>query len=116
MAHYSEILGEVVDDIRLRRRAGEKVSQIVAYLATLGLHLSQIAEYLDQAFCLPGDRPSLLVMPAEANGMPNADVLDRRFGSVVDKARPSCDSEVHVTFRPSSRSTRCGGAPPSMRQ
>jgi len=89
MAHYSEILGEVVDDIRLRRRAGEKVSQIVAYLATLGLHISQIAEYLDQAFCLPGDRPSLLLMPADANGMPNADVLDLRFGPVVDKARPN---------------------------
>ena len=28
-------------------------------------------------------------MPAEANGMPNAEVLDRRFGPVVDKARPS---------------------------
>jgi hypothetical protein len=89
MAHYSEILGEVVDDIRLRRRAGEKVSQIVAYLATLGLHISQIVEYLDQAFCLPGDRPSLLLIPADANGMPNADVLDLRFGPVADKARPN---------------------------
>jgi hypothetical protein len=88
MAHYSEILGEVVDDIRLQRRAGEKVSQIVAYLATLGLHISQIGEYLDQAFGLSGDRPSLLLMPVDANGLPKADVLDRRFGPVVDKAHP----------------------------
>jgi hypothetical protein len=87
MAHYTEVLGEIVDDIRLRRRAGENVSAIVAYLATLGLHISQIAAYLDEAFFLPGDRPSLFIMPVESNGIPNAEVLDRRLGPVVDKTR-----------------------------
>ena len=89
MDNHSEILGEIVDDLRLRRRAGESISDIVSYLATLGLHVSHIAEYLDEAFCLPGDRPSLFIIPTDSNGLPNADVVNRRLGPVVDKARTS---------------------------
>ena len=51
MAHYSEILGEVVDDIRLRRAPARNVANRRVFGHTRSAP-SQIAEYLDQAFCL----------------------------------------------------------------
>jgi hypothetical protein len=52
MSRPSEISGELVDELRARRRAGEHSSQLAGYLHGLGLAPPEIGSYMLEAFCL----------------------------------------------------------------
>jgi hypothetical protein len=87
MAQNLEIIGEVVDDIRRSRLAGERLSSIVKYLAATGLMEPLIIDYLDEAFRFVKGRPSLMLLPRNPDGSLVADALDRAFEGPIEESR-----------------------------
>ncbi len=84
MSRPSEVLSELVSDLRLRRSEGASVSQLVTYLQKLGLELSQINEHFRVAFCLSG-RANLMMMPQKDSGELIPEVLDTYIGAKIDE-------------------------------
>ena len=54
MLQYGELLDELVEELRARRRAGESAEDLMRSLEERGLDPHPVAEYLDEAFCLDG--------------------------------------------------------------
>jgi hypothetical protein len=81
----SEISGELIDELRARRRAGEYGYQLTGYLHSLGLASHEVANYMREAFCL-----SRVGFSAEPAGRNYEHAIDDAAGQWRD-ARPYPD-------------------------
>lgn len=87
MSRPYTVLGEIVDEIRTWRRGGERVSQIMRRLADQDMQLTEIAAYLNEAFCFGMDAPPLQLLRRDENGWPLAEKVDLVYDPAIEQAR-----------------------------
>lgn len=83
----SEILGEIVDELRKRRRTGAPISELAADLTARGLRAHALRDHLCAAFALER-APHPLMLPRDEAGATLPEGWREWYDPEVDKQRP----------------------------
>jgi hypothetical protein len=83
-----EVLGEVVDELRARAKAGQPIQALVRQLWELNPDVSHLESHLEAAFFVDGGRPRLRMLPRDDSGAPTAESVEKALGRRIEDLRP----------------------------
>lgn len=91
MNSATEILGEIVDELRHRRLAKASVSQLVEELQNRDVELVDVNKYFREAFGIDA-RANVAMMPRDSAGKLIPDIAEAQIGQQIDQNRPQWEN------------------------
>lgn len=86
MTNPCEILGVLLNELRLRRKAGARASMLLRFLGQHNIDSTLARQYFQTAFA--AKFPAIAMLPRGTDGLPADINVDRTLEPIIERARP----------------------------